>query len=280
MNRSDEGRPAARDFGPIAVRSAIRREALTHPATLYPGVAGVLGGLAWALFGSPIFLGFAFAASIAGLASFTVNYFFRDKTFSGRYVEQLKERMAAQKRELVDSIQEGLRGAGEIPGGEEHAYQGLEQFAGIRQKYDNFNALVEEKFGSGELALGEIWSAMEQVYLGVLENLREVVSLLQSISTIDPEYIRKRLDKLSRMKGKDEADLRETETLLKRQKLRDDQLRKVNELLTRNEEALTQMEEATIAVAGIRSEDPFTAVNTVDSVNRLRELASTIYRKE
>lgn len=280
MNQAESSLPPARDFAPMAVRRAVRTEALTHPLTLYPAVTGLLGGLAWALFGSPILLGVAFGGALVGLAGLTVNYFFRDKTFAMRYVEHLKEQMAARERTLLESLGEALQSCTAIEGTEEYAQQGLEQFERVQQKYESLMRLLEQKLGSGELALGGIWAATEQVYLGVLENLRQVESLLRSIATIDQAYIDHRLEKLSRIAAPDEADVRESQTLLKRKKLREDQLRNVNEILTQNEEALTQLEEATIAVSAIRSGERFTAVNTLSSMKRLRELADTLYEKQ
>jgi len=280
MNQVESGLPPARDFAPMAVRRAVRAEALTHPLTLYPAVTGLLGGLAWALFGSPILLGVAFGGALVGLAGLTVNYFFRDKTFAARYVEHLKEQVAARERALLESLAEELQSCIAIEGTEEYAQQGLEQFERVQQKYESLMGLLEQKLGSGELALGGIWAATEQVYLGVLENLRQVESLLRSIATIERAYIDHRLEKLSRIAAPDEADVRERQTLLKRKKMREDQLRNVNELLTQNEEALTQLEEATIAVSGIRSGERFTTVRTLSSMKRLRELADTIYEKQ
>lgn len=279
INEAQITLPPARDFAPVAVRRAIRAEALTHPATLYPAVTGILGGLAWALFGSPILLAVAFGGGLLGLAGLTVNYFFRDKTFATRYVEQLKQQVADRERSLLESLGEALQSCSNIAGAEEYAQQASAQFVKIQRKYESLMELLEQKLGSGELALGGVWAVTEQVYLGVLENLRQVEGLLGSIATIDPAYIDQRLERLSQIAAPDDADVREAQTLLTRKKLREDQLQKVNELLTENEEALTQLEEATVAMAGIESFERFTTVNTLDSVKRLRELAASIYDK-
>jgi hypothetical protein len=277
MTQEEKGLPPARDFAPNALKRAIRAEALTHPLTLYPSVVGVLGGLAWALFGSPLLLGVAFGGIVVGLSGLTVNYFFRDRTFAKRYVEQLKKMAAEREQALLDGLRTGLQACQSIPGAEEYAAQALEQFVRIGQKYDNIMKLLDQKLGSGELALGGIWAAAEQVHLGVLENLRRIEHLLQGTATIDETYIHQRLDRLSQLAKLDEADIREVETLKKRKALREELLHTVNELLTQNEEALTQLEETAVAVAGIPSEERFTSIDTLDSVKRLRELATAIY---
>jgi len=280
MNEGETRVPGISDFAPEAVRRAIRNESLTHPATLYPGVVGVLGAIAWGLFGAPILLGVTLGAFLISMTGMTVNYFFRDKVIAGRYVELLKKQLAEKEERLLENLHQDLISCKGITGADHFTKQGLDQFEKIRHKYENLNKLVDEKLGSGELSLGGVWAATEQVYLGVLENLRNVVNSLQSISTIDPVYINDRLSWLSGLEKPDDADLREIETLRKREQLRIDQFQRVNEYLTRNEEALTRLEEATIAVSAIRSDDGFTGIDTEHSVERLRELAQEINERQ
>jgi hypothetical protein len=280
MTEGETRLPGIRDFAPAAVRRAVRNEALTHPATLYPAVAGILGGVAWALFGSPLLLAATFGASLIGLTSLTVNYFFRDRTIANRYVEQLKQQMVEKEDQLLENLLQDLTNCQGLVGAEHYAQQGLDQLTKIQRKYENLNDLVEQKLGSGEFALGGVWAATEQVYLGVLENLTNVVTGLQSISTIDPHYIRDRLTYLSNLDRPADADLREVDTLQQRGGIREEQLQRVNELLTRNEEALTRLEEATVAVSAIRSGESFTSVDTDNSVERLRELAHEINERQ
>jgi hypothetical protein len=104
--------------------------------------------------------------------------------------------------------------------------------------------------------------------------------LLRGIATSDLSYVDDRLNWLGRLDRPAEADIREMETLRKRRRLWDDQLDNVNELLTRNEEALTQLEEVAVAIAAIRSGEGFATVNTTESVKRLHELADRIYQKQ
>lgn len=279
MNEEVSGGPSADDFTPKAVMRAVRNEALTHPVTLYPLVLGALGGLAGFLFTSPAFLMVGFASVLAGLAGLTVNYFFRDKALAARYTERLKEESARRQELLLREISDDLNGCRTIPGAENHAEQGLDQFAMIQKKYEALRTLVEEKIGGGELELGGIWSASEQVYLGVLDNLRDVVQSLRSVGAIDVAYIESRLKQLGKLKKPEPADIREAETLKKRWKLRESLLAKANDLLTSNEEALTQMEETAVAVSGIRSDDVFTDIDPQTSMDRLRDLAKSIHDK-
>gem|GEM_PF-1402786 len=278
-NDARSGMPAPADFSLQAVRRFVRNEAITHPATLYPGVFAVLGGLAWVLFGSPLFILGAFGAFLAGAAGFTVNYFFRDETLAKRYLEGLKEKMTAEDERRLADLHEELKNGVQIPGAEQVATTAVEQFVKVKLKYDNLNQLLEQKLGSGEINVGGLWAAGEQVYLGVLDNLRDVAAILRSVSTIDSDYIHGRLKELSRNSHRGESDPRERETLRKRMKLREQQLGKISELLTRNEEALTHLEEASAAVAEAEASDDLASVNPEISTTRLKELAAAIRGK-
>lgn len=278
MNEEISG-PSADDFSPKAVMRAVRNEALTHPVTLYPLVVGALGGLAGFLFASPAFLMLGFGSVLTGLAGLTVNYFFRDKVLAARYAERLKEELTERQELHLQEIFDDLNGCRIMGGAEKYAEQGLEQFAMIQKKYDTLRNLIEEKIGGGEFELGGIWGASEQVYLGVLDNLKDVVSALRGVDAIDLIYIESRLKQLAKLKDPEPADVREVETLKKRRKLRESLLGRANDLLTSNEEALTQMEETAVAVSGIRSDDGFTEIDPQTSMERLRDLAKSIYDK-
>lgn len=270
------------DFSKSAIQRAVRNEALTHPMTLFPGVLAVLGGLAWGLFGIPLFLWGAFGGAFIGATSLIVNYCFRDRTLGAKYVQRLSEQLAARQEQVFSSLNEDLKACSSIPGGEGHVTQALEQFTRIRQKYDNLQRLLEQNLGSGLLLEGRIWGASEQVYLGVLDNLRQVVTILQSIATIDPHYINEQVRQLSRLRKPSDADQRELATLNKRAKLRKSQLEKVNDILSRNEEAMTQIEEATTALASMQAGDSFAEVDPEISIRELRDLAEKVQasRKE
>ena len=56
MDAGGSSPPTLSDFSQKAIQRAIRNEALSHPVTLYSGVATVLTVLSWATFGAPVFL--------------------------------------------------------------------------------------------------------------------------------------------------------------------------------------------------------------------------------
>lgn len=265
--------PTLSDFSQKAIQTAIRNEALTHPVTLYAGVGTVLTALSWATFGVPIFLWAALGGAVLSASSLIVNYCFRDRSLGETYIQRLNDRLAREKESVLLSLQEELKQCAHIQGAHDYVEQGLEQFTRSKLSYDNFQEILEQSFGSGRLDYGRIWGASEQAYLGVLDNLKQVATVLKSLSTIDPDYIRHRLDQLDALVQLTDADRRERVTLLKRAQVREEQLQKVNEILTRNEEAITGIEEATASLATTGPGESFSDVDPEVSIRQLRELA-------
>jgi hypothetical protein len=265
--------PTLSDFSQKAIQRAIRNEALSHPVTLYAGVGTVLTALSWATFGVPVFLWAALGGAVLSASSLIVNYCFRDRALGENYIQRLNDRLAHEKESVLLSLHEELKQCGNVEGAQDYVDQGLEQFTRSKLSYDNFREILEQSFGSGRLDYGRIWGASEQAYLGVLDNLKQVVTVLKSLSTIDPDYIERRLRQLDALAHLADADRRERVTLAKRAQVREEQLQKVNEILTRNEEAITGIEEATAALAGSGSGETFSDVDPEVSIRQLRELA-------
>jgi len=276
----EPGPPRTNDFSPAAVRRAVLKESITHPATLYPGVLAVLGALAGTLFGSPVFIMAGMGAALAAGCGFTVNFFFRAETLASKYFEGLSGKITAAEESRLDELFQELKNSELIPGAENPAARAAEQFVRVRQKYGSLHELLEQKLGSGEVSVGNIWAAGEQVYLGVLDNLRDAATIFRNISEIDIARTEVRLGELSRRAESSRVEAREKETLKKRMKLIDDQLGHVNELLARNEEAITQLEDAAAAIAALDSDDNLASVDPSISVGRLRELASSLRKQE
>jgi hypothetical protein len=273
MDAGGSAPPTLSDFSQKAIQKAIRNEALSHPVTLYSGVAAVLTALSWVSFGVPAFFWAAFGSAVVSIGSLIVNYCFRDRLLGETYIRRLNDRFAQRKESVLNSLLSDLETCANIPGAEDHVAQGLEQFTKIKQSYDNLRGVLERSLGAGGLDYGRMWGASEQAYLGVLDNLRQVVTILRSLATIDPDYIQQRLRQLDALDKLTDADKRELITLHKRSSVREEQLQKVNDILTRNEEAITGIEEATAAVAAIGTDDTFADVDPETSISQLRELA-------
>lgn len=270
--------PTLKDFSKESINKAVIKEALTHPASLFPGVLTILCGLSGALFSSPLLLGASAGIFLTGASSFIVNYCFRYNSLGRRYLESLSQSIIDQKASLIDSLQSDLSGCLSID--ENRCQQGIDQFSAVKQKYTEIKHLLSAKLNDSELLYERFVGSVEQVYLSVLDNLREIIGIMQGLP--DDEDPSKRI---GRPKGEkpDEAEQRQIAAISKRHELRLAQLKKVDNLLAKNEEALTQLEEAAVAISSMRTEEKFSEIDPEESIRQLKEIAqkaTTMYGEE
>jgi hypothetical protein len=264
--------PKLQDFSQAAIQRQIVRQGLSHWLTLYPPALALPLGFAAYLFNTPLlYLGLLGGLTV-GLGSAIVNIFFRGDALSARYLQQLAEGTQAQKAQFLESLRRNLAQAQRITGAESSAEQGLEQFERMRAKFDKLGTLLATKFSQGELSYGRFLGAAEQVYLGGLDNLQRVAALLESVGGIDLAYIDKQLASIK--EPINEADRKERETLIRRSKLRCEQLERVDELLAANEEAMTALEETVVAVAAMSTDTALAQGDFETAIAQLQQVAA------
>lgn len=265
--------PDLDDFSTEAIKRAVRNESLLHPLTLYPAAVGMLSGLAAILYDLPLlFLGMGGLLAVGATTSI-VSFFFRDDVLSNRYLAKLTREFEKKRQLLLQNLQSDLQQCTTISGAEQYGRQGREQFIRVEKKYERLKTLLQKKFRTGELTYGSFLGAAEQVYLSILDNLLQIVSLLQSVETIDPVYVEARKRDLQALTEITTADEREFEALQKRLELRGDQLQQVNGLLTENEESMTVMDETVAAIAELQTGNGFGKHDLQTAMDHLREIA-------
>jgi len=264
--------PKLQDFSQGAIQRHIVQQGLTHWLTLYPSALALPLGFAAYLFNTPaLYLGLLGGLAL-GLGSAVVNIFFRGEALSAGYLQELAEATNIQKARMLERLRSSLAQGRAIPGAEDYAEQGLEQFERMGSRFENLRRMLAVKFQQGELSHGRFLGAAEQVYLGGLDNLQRIVSLLESVSGMDAAYVEKRLASLEGLSG--EADRKERETLLRRISLRNNQLERVNELLTANEEAMTALEETVASVAAMSTGAAFAQGDFDTAIEQLQQVAA------
>ena len=95
--------------------------------------------------------------------------------------------------------------------------------------------------------LKNFFSTTSTLNLAALDNLSEVAVAERSISAIDTKYIDSRLGELLEQDG--ESALSERESLNDRRSLREDQEKRVTDLLAQNESAMTMIDRTATALA-------------------------------
>ena len=270
--------PRISDFSQKAIKSAVIKEGLTHPFTLYPPALGILGGLAGLLFAYPPLLAVALGAGVLGLGSGIVNVFLREQTFANRYLKELNAKQAEHEEQVLESLRDDLEKSLTHPLAGPLARRGLEQFDRSKCKYQNVEDLLEDKLSVTEITFGRYQSAAKQVYLSVLDNLKTVAAVLESAGTIDKNYIRSRLKELAAKKALSAADQKEANALTQRLDLLKNQMAMAEDLLAGNEEAMTRLEETTSQIATMHTDGRFASTDFETAINYLQELAQSAHQ--
>lgn len=257
--------PTVQDFSPAAIKKALKRYARDQWATRYSAVLLLLSVLAGGLFGFSEFIFFSIVGTLsAGCLSWVYNYYIQAGNFELRYVEKLRRALKQQtdlkrqrlKQDLIDvGCQDGARQ--------------LDQF---RNKFDSLVELLADKLNTGELTYSRYYGIAQEVLLSGIDNLAAIVSALKSISEIDVKYIERRVRKLRENRNDDSEVTKEMAALEERLAVRQQQIDKVKRLLLENEQAMTQIDKTTAAIADMDTVRGEAEVDMENSMSALVEI--------
>lgn len=258
------------EFSQSAVRRAVLRETASHPASVYPAALAVLGAVAVALFGwsGPLLWG-ASGAGCVGLASWLVNYFVRNRSFASGYLERAHRALEEHTRTRLQALERELSELG--------LERGVHQLEEFGAKLANLKRILGQVLNANELTYGRYLGIAEQVYLSAIDNLHEAALSRQSIQTIDLGYVDRRMREIEKG-GVQPEEAAELESLRARRELHAEQLAKVEELLARNETAMTQMDMAAAAIAAIKTGPRSARIDFETAMGELTRLAATAQR--
>ncbi|MDP3770014.1 MAG: hypothetical protein U1A23_02195 [Candidatus Sungbacteria bacterium] len=241
------------DFSRDAQKRVVRKATWLSGLTSYPLILGIMsGGAAIALEPAFFFFSVLFAAGgiIVGLGNAFYTSQYRAQTIRYQYLESLKQVIVRQCEKKFENLEKELNECGEqISGCERVAGQGRAQFIKGYEKLKNIEELLRKKLDPHELMSLGFSGTANQVYTCVLDNLRNMVVLLQSVSTINEEEIKMRLLRLEAKEKHSSLDEREAGTLREQLKLRNEKLEEVALLLIENEEALTGLDQTATTIA-------------------------------
>jgi hypothetical protein len=147
-----------------------------------------------------------------------------------------------------------------------------EQFAQICERHKSFQDLLLLKFGPNEITYARYHSAAEQTYLSVLDRLREVATVLNSINPIHPKEINAKLQDLAKL-GDSPQSVSEVSSLNERKLLWERQTSRIDEILALNEKAITEFDRVTSALSETRTQRGESNQDLDSAMAHLRELA-------
>jgi len=265
--------PKTDEYLPAAIRKAVMQTGMKHPVTIYPIAMGISAGVVGALFNMPMLLGAALGLALVGPTWAVLQVFFRHEALGSQYLESLHRRQQQYEAYLVGKIESGLKACARTKELKHTATTAIAQLKSIRIKLDNVQELLGMKLRTNEITYGRFLGAAEQVSLSVLDNLNTVVSILKSATSIDPDYIQARLQEIAGKSVPSKEDQDQHKSLQERLDLWNRQLQKVAQLMARNEEAMTEMEHISAAIAQWQPDRKFAGSDFEYAIKQLHALA-------
>ena len=263
------------NFSKEAASKTIVSKTVQHPITLLSAAIGILSGLSAALFGGWPLTMISIAGLLTSILSWFVNFKLRREVFANEYFKELKRQLEKKNEQLMQSIERALSSDRIIKTSGAFGKQGSNQYKKIQDKFQTLNRILEQKLNPGELTHERFLGVAEQVYFSVLDNLQNVSTILESTSSIDVDYITERLVELGGKGDLETADVEEMKTLNERMALRDNQFKKVNELLTLNEQAMTKLDQTSSSLASVQTTAGRSSTNFEDALTELEEIATS-----
>lgn len=270
--------PQEIDFSKSATNKAVVHQINQHPVSVYPTAVGILSG-AWILLLEPTTLAIVLTIGglTLGLGNWVINYSFRRDTLANKYTKKLNKLLEKEKEKALVSLGKNLERCKGIVGAENFSVQGVTQLSQIQEKFETLDKVLSDKMVPGEMTYNRYAGTAEQVYLSVLDNLKNVVSMLKSIASIDLNSVEQRLSFFEDKMKLSSLDENEINTLQKRKNMYLSQLNKVDELLTKNEEAMTGLDQTSVELSNVKTEKGMADVDLEDSRQQLEELAERVH---
>ena len=266
--------PPEVDLSPAAIKRAISQAAYNSYLTLGPTGVGIIAG-AWALLIDVLTVPAVIIAA-SGLAIGGANalrhYFLLGDDHAGSYLQKMYERLAAQRIEKVEALQQSLIECGNrVKGVEVLVEQASAQCAQVLERISRVRDVLAEKLSPSELMNARFAGTAEQLSLAILDNLERVQSILLSLPR-DHETTKKRLVELERVKKLTPEQEGVRDTFTKRKEVYDRQLERVAALLGQNEIALTNLDAAVATLAELDTKRGEADVDLKSALKEMEEI--------
>ena len=255
------------DFSKKAISKAIMKNSIQHPMVLYPGAIGILGGAAAILLGPTLIpVAAAAAGGVISIGALLTNFTFRKEQITNDYVQSLHQQLSQSREQSLNELEHKLEQA--------NSEQGLDQLERLQEKFELFEDILSDKLNPGEISFNRYLGIAEQVFLSVIDNLSEITTRFNSIQAIDIEFINHKMLELDRQKSIDEHQRLEMESYSKRQNIYNEQHKAIKKLFSKNESAMTVIDETTAAISGITTRKGMSTLDLETAMKELGQLAS------
>jgi|AGTN01.1.fsa_nt_gi hypothetical protein len=271
-------KPTADDFKGESVANTVLKDALQHPATIYPAALSVLS-VFWTVVvnPSPQSIGAACLFAFVSASAFVWNYVVKGPEKAAAHVVQLREQRSAFELHSLDELKTACELAGYVEGAKEvgelkTAYSNLTTYLKEQKKgdsLDRFRLLAEDTFRQG------------------VRVLEQALDIFKALSTVNTKTLNKEIKDWKRekeLRADDESPASKAlDTQIaaheKRLELYDRSLERLAELIAQVNEIEAALETTHLEMVDLGSKDPTTLLSDDGgAANRLKR-AVTAARK-
>lgn len=238
-----------------------------RPAVTATGLVLLIGG-GVSILSSGLSLLSAFAI-LVGFVVLVTNRLLRRS--SGSLLEGANK-VESQRETKLKELKRYINKAQYLENVGDHGEKTAAQLNQISERFKKFQDLLALKFNPGEITYARYFSAAEQTFLSILDNLHNAATSLNNISAIDPTYTDVQLKEHARNAGV--SDGKEKEALQERKVLREKQISIVTELLAFNEKAITEFDRVSTALAAVKTQPGQSDTGLEAAMAELTELAN------
>lgn len=153
------------------------------------------------------------------------------------------------------------------------AERAFSQYEASEERFERFQELLETKFERTELTYDRYLSAAENLHRAVLDHLRDVAGMLNSLDALDAPAARRDLAHLEARSAPTEDETRTLEGLRERLAIAERTTSEVRARLSFNEEALTEMDRVNLALASIKTSKHDAGIDLESTLEEVRVLA-------
>lgn len=272
------------DFSTEAIKKAVLKAALKNPLFLVFIATAFFGGVgAIAFFGNTIALIALGLGIFLGGVVFAINYKLRRPALEEEYLNMLKKRASDRTRKKLEQMEESIDDCIVFSENDPLVVQSKQQFKMINAKFDTFKKILGKKFDPNEITYGRFFTTGEQTHGAVLDSLERIVLSFEALKDIDLEYLEGRYDELKKIidGGKaEEYDKKEFKTIQARIDLREKKFFEIDETLSNNEEAMTELSNIIIKLSEMKTHEGRSKLDLEQTLKDLNYLANSVSRYE
>lgn len=251
------------------LKKAVLKEATEHPITMSTTALGIIAGAGMLIFGTEsIFLLSTIGLIGTGLTSFGYNYFLKKEFYESKYLEKLQKDLESQNEQKIKALKENLSKT--FNNGQDFAHQGSQQMKKVDEKVSAFLEVLNEKFQEDSITHRRYIGSVSNVVGALLDNLKKIVAILRASDTINLSELKKRIRILEGSTTK--ADKEEKHALEERKVTLEKNLTVVDELLSKNERALTMIDKVTSELSMIDTSMNDSTLNIEEGISDLENL--------